>query len=54
MMWYFVIKEMAFRMSEHKVTVLNYDSPCTKCAHLYYEIETVAIKHFEIWNRHKQ
>lgn len=55
MVWYFfVIKEMAFRMSEHKVTVSNYDSPSTKCAHLYYEIETAAIKHFEIWSRHKQ
>lgn len=52
MMWYFfVIKEMAFRMSKRKVTVLNYESPSTKCAHLYYEIETAAIKHFEILSR---
>lgn len=55
MMWYFfVIKEMAFRMSKHKVIVLDYESPSTKCAHRYYAIETTAIKHFEIWSRHKQ
>lgn len=49
MMWYFyVIREMTFRMSKHKVAVLNYGSPSTKCAHLYYEMETTAIKHFEI------
>lgn len=50
MMWYFyVIREMAFGMSKRKVTVLNYGSPSTKYAYLYYEMETTAIKQrFEV------